>query len=114
MFPGHPLSGFPADSYLLRAALEIGWIGLIISLLLDLAFLYQGIYYYFRMQNREYKNYIVFILATIFPVIVTQYSQETVGQLPFAIFFFSCLSLITRIKEFDDRDRNLKMLPLKQ
>jgi len=43
-------------------------------------------------------------MATIFPVVVTQYSQETVGQLPFAIFFFSCLSLITRVKEFDDSE----------
>ncbi len=117
LFPGHPLSGFPADSYLLRAALELGWIGLAISLLLDLAFLYQGIYYYFRMQNPRYKYYIVIILSTIFPVVVTQYSQETVGQLPFAIFFFSCLSLITRIKEFDDIDRKMqfiKTLPLKK
>ncbi|MEJ7626038.1 MAG: O-antigen ligase family protein [Ferruginibacter sp.] len=103
-FPGHPLAGFPADSYLLRAALEVGWIGLALSLLLNLVFFYQGIYYYFRMRNPEYKYYIVLMMATIFPVVVTQYSQETVGQLPFAIFFFSCLSLITRVKEFDDSE----------
>lgn len=111
LYPGHPLAGFPADSYLLRAALEIGWIGLAISLLFNLCFLYQGIYYFFRMQNTEYKKYMVVILATLFPVIVTQYSQETIGQLPGAIFFFSCLSLTTRIKEFDDQDRRLKSSP---
>ncbi len=109
-FPGHPLAGFPPDSGLLRVALETGWVGLVISLLLQLIFFYQGIAYYFQIRNQEYRKFIILMMATLFPVVVAQYSQETVGQLPFGIFFFACLSLITRVKEFDETELKRQLL----
>ena len=101
-YPEHPLADFPTDSGLLRIGLESGWIGLIIWIFFNLAILWQGIYYYFRMKSRECKIFIAALLATLFPIIVTQYSQETVGQIPGAIFFFSSLSLMKRLMEFDE------------
>ncbi|RYG51109.1 MAG: O-antigen ligase domain-containing protein [Chitinophagaceae bacterium] len=100
-YPEHPLADFPTDSGLLRIGLESGWIGLIIWIFFNLAILWQGIYYYFRMKSRECKIFIAALLATLFPIIVTQYSQETIGQIPGAIFFFSALSLMKRLMEFD-------------
>ena len=102
-FPGHPLANFPTDSALLRIALETGWTGLVIWLLVNLAILWQGIHNFFRMKNKEMKMYMGIIICFMFPLIVTQYSQETIGQIPQGIFFFSLLSLIIRLKDLDDK-----------
>lgn len=102
--PTHPLAGFPPDSGLLKAALEVGWIGLAVTMLFNLIILYQGIHFYFRMRNRQYKILMVAIIATLFPIIVAQYSQVTIGQIPGALFFFSVISLMKRLMEFDEQD----------
>lgn len=104
--PGHQLAGFATDSGFLKAGLEIGWIGLILIILFNLSILYQGINYYFKMKDKQLKLYVVVIVCTLFANIVTQYAQETVGQFPFAIFFFSSLSLMKRLFEFDKEKRN--------
>jgi hypothetical protein len=100
--PYHPLAGFPTDSGLLKNALELGWIGLFILMLFQISIFYQGIYYYFKMRNKELKLYLVMILATLFPIIVAQYSQETIGQFPGCIFFFCSISLMKRLLELDE------------
>jgi hypothetical protein len=104
---GHPLAGFPADSGFLRVAIEQGWLGLALNIAFFLTILYQGIHYYFIMRIRQYKTFLVAIVCTLFSIIVTQYSQVSIGQFPGAIFFFSCLSLIQRLKEFDFNQRTL-------
>lgn len=103
--PYHPLAGFPTDSGLLKVGLELGWVGLIILMLFQLSIFYQGIYYYFKMHNKELRLYMVMILCTLFPVIVAQYAQETVGQFPGGIFFFCCLSLMKRLLELDQQQQ---------
>ncbi len=105
--PGHTLAGFPPDSGLLKSALETGWIGLALTILFNLFILYQGIHYHFRMRNEEYKKYIAAIIACLFSIIVTQYAQVSVGQIPSAIFIFASISLIKRLLEFDEEEQRL-------
>lgn len=107
-YPGHPLAGFPPDSGLLKIGLEMGWIGLLLHILLNSVILYQGIYYYFRMRNKKLKKYMVTILCGLFPYMVCQFSQNAIGQLPSAIWFFSCMAIIKRLKEFDEEGINLE------
>lgn len=106
--PGHPLAGFPPDSGLLKAALELGWVGLALTMLFYLAILYQGIHYHFSIKNKEYKVYVVAITGALFAVIVTQYAQVSIGQIPGAIFFFAALSILKKIKEIDEEETNAK------
>ncbi|MFZ1529699.1 MAG: O-antigen ligase family protein [Ferruginibacter sp.] len=101
-YPGHPLAGFPPDSGLLKIGLEMGWIGLLLHILLNSIILYQGIYYYFRMRNKELKKFMVMILCGLFPYMVCQFSQNAIGQLPSALWVYSCMALIKRLKEFDE------------
>jgi hypothetical protein len=103
--PQHPLAGFPPDSGLLKVAIELGWIGLAFTILFDLVILYQGINCYFNMRNAEYRVYTVALLSSIFSIIVTQYSQVSIGQIPGAFFFFSAISLMIRLKEFDAKEQ---------
>ncbi len=101
-YPSHPLAGFPPDSGLLKIGLEMGWIGLILHLLLNATILLQGIYYYFRMKNKKLKVYMVAILCSLFPFMVCQFSQNAIGQIPSALYFYSCMAIIKRLKEFDE------------
>jgi putative inorganic carbon (hco3(-)) transporter len=103
--PGHRLAGFPPDSGLLQMALDMGWIGLIINISPFLMFLYQGIYYYFRIKNPQYKLYIVAITCAIFAIVITLYAQVPIGSMPTMFFIFGVLSLIKRIMEFDEKER---------
>jgi putative inorganic carbon (hco3(-)) transporter len=104
--PTHPLAGFPPDSGLLKIALDMGWIGLIISMAVFLMVLYQGIYYYFKIQNEEYKKYVLASTCAIFAVIITLYAQVTIGQMPTVFFIFGMMSIFKRLMEFDERERN--------
>lgn len=106
--PTHRLAGFPPDSQLLKMALDIGWIGLILMILLFLMVLYQGIHYYFRMKNQEYKKYMVAVTCAQFAVMITLYAQVTIGQLPTVFFIFGMMSVIKRLMEFDEKERILE------
>lgn len=111
--PKHPLAGFPPDSGLLKLALDMGWTGLAITLFLYLAVLYQGIYYYFRMKNDEYRRYILAINCGFFAVVVTMYSQGSIGQIPNTFFYFAIMSLFRRLMDFDEREqgKNISLNP---
>lgn len=97
--PGHPLAGFPPDSGLLLAAIELGWIGYALTILVYILILYQCIHYYFQTNNEKNKVFIAAITGSIFSIIITQYSQVTIGQLPTALFFYAALAMTTRLKE---------------
>ena len=103
--PGHFLAGFPPDSGLLQFAMELGWIGLGLTILFYLLILYQCIFYYFKMKNPEYKLYTVAFACALFSIIVTQYSQVSIGQIPGVFFFMSSISLVKRLMEFDEREQ---------
>ncbi|HRN91685.1 MAG TPA: O-antigen ligase family protein [Ferruginibacter sp.] len=113
LFPDHPLADFPTDSGLLRVGLELGWIGLILWVIFNLAIMWQGILYFFRIRNPEYRLYMVAILSAIFPIIVCQYSQESIGQFPGIIFIFSCLSIMKRMLEMDEEEQ-MKLKNIKE
>lgn len=104
-YPTHRLAGFPPDSGLLMLALDIGWIGLIISIMPFLMFLYQGIHYYFKIKNKEYRKYIVAITCSIFSIVVTLYAQVSIGNMPTVFFIFGVMSLFKRLMEFDQKER---------
>ena len=99
--PNHQLAGFPPDSGLLMFALEIGWVGLSLQIIFYLTMLYQGIYYYFRMKSKKYKIYILAIICGFIAILVTLYSQASVGQMPNVFFFYGCIALFKRLWEFD-------------
>ncbi len=102
--PNHPLAGFPPDSGLLKLALDMGWIGLALNILMYLMILYQGIYSYFKMRNMEYRRYVIAITCCLFSIMVTMYAQVSIGQIPNALFFYAVLALIKRLMEFDEKE----------
>lgn len=105
--PSHPLAGFPPDSGLLKIALDMGWVGLVLTIMFYLAVLYTGIQYYFKIQNEEYRRYVIAIVCSLFCVVVTQYAQVSIGQIPNALFFYGVIALFKRLLEFDEKENSI-------
>ncbi len=103
--PSHPLAGFPPDSGFLKIALDMGYVGLFLTVLMYLAILYTGIQNYHIMRNERYKKYTICITAALFSIMVTQYSQVSIGQIPNALFFYAAIALFQRMLEFDRKER---------
>lgn len=113
--PTHFLAGFPPDSGLLQIALETGWVGLLLTLIWYLVILYQAIIYYYKIRNPEYKTYMAAIACSMISVMVTQYSQVSIGQMPSIIFFMAISAIMSRLNEFDQkeiREKEINLLKL--
>jgi hypothetical protein len=98
--PNSFLAKFPPDSELVRIAIEQGWIGLAIYLLMLFAALKLGIDGYFICKDPRIKIYYVALLSALFMVIVANYPQE-VMQITIQVFFGTTAALFTRMKDFD-------------
>ena len=100
--PNHRLAGFPPDSGMLKAALETGWIGLILDYSLYLLVMTLGIINYFRCRNPEIKNLYLVYLACFFAITIANYAQVAVGQRPVNLLIYATFALVTQLKRIDD------------
>jgi hypothetical protein len=94
--PGHYLAGFPPDSGYLRAALETGWIGLILLLLFHFVILRSGIYSYFHSTDKWVKKMVLLATTSIFSLVIANYGQEPFGQIPSCFLFCICVAIIVK------------------
>ena len=99
--PGHPLAGFPPDSGYLRTALETGWIGLAITMLMFFIPMYVGVRNYYRSRTREIRALYVGLLAGLYAYIIAQYAQVAIGQIPGSLFFYSSMAIMVKLKDFE-------------
>jgi O-antigen ligase/polysaccharide polymerase Wzy-like membrane protein len=97
----HPLAGFPTDSGFLRAALELGWIGLIIHCALYFMVLQQGVRTYYGSKNRYIKTVVLACTVAIFCYVVAHYAQIAIGPLPGSFLFYSMIAIIIRLKQIE-------------
>jgi hypothetical protein len=96
--PGHPLAGFQTDSGYLHAALELGWIGLIVVCL----YMYMGFKYavsnYFRCDKPFNKLLLTGMAAVLFSIIVAQYAQEAAGLVETSILVNVFMAISINVK----------------
>jgi len=100
--PEHILAGFPPDSGYLRAALETGWIGLIILLGLHFVILRSGIYAFYTISNNYLKAVIIAVTTTIFAFVIANYGQDAFGQIPSCFLFCICIGIIAKSKKLNN------------
>ncbi len=100
----HPLAGFPTDSGLLKAALEIGWVGLVFLCVIYFFTLQQAIKGYFRTKNKIAKTYLLAAVVALFSNTVIQYSQSAIGQVPQAFFYYGLIAMIIKINYFEKKE----------
>jgi len=99
--PGTFLAEFPPDSGYIRIAVEQGWIGLILYLALFFVIMRVGIKNYFQVQNPQIKAYYQVCLTFLFALMVANYPQEAITQLPTNFLFYIIIALLVRLKDFD-------------
>jgi hypothetical protein len=102
--PGHPLAGFPPDSGFLRTAIEAGWIGLGLQVLIYFIILQSGIKAYFTLKNSRAKTYALAGLVAQFTFVLAQYSQVSIGQIPDCFLFYSLLAVSVRLQTLKDSE----------
>ena len=101
--PSHVLAGFPPDSGYLRTALETGWIGLLITCVLYFIILYVGVRGYYRGRDPSLKIYYVAIITVVYALIIAQYAQVAIGQVPGALIFYPSLAIIACLYQYDQQ-----------
>ncbi len=100
--PHSPLSKFPPDSGYVRIAVEMGWIGLAIYLYLLYTVMKVGVNNHFRLRDPKIKNYSLALLTVMYTLIVANFPQEAIGQIPTSLIFFLIIALVNKLKDYDD------------
>lgn len=99
--PGSPIANFAPDSGYVRVAVELGWIGLIIYCLLFVAILVVGIHNYYKIRDPVLKAYMAGILAVVYSLVVANYPQEVLIQVPTVLIFYVIMALVVKLKDLD-------------
>jgi len=102
--PGHQLAGFPPDSGYLRKALETGWIGLILILVVYFVTMRTALRGYFSTKNERRKVLYAGILAALFAFYVAEFAQEALGQITDMVVYYPFLALLARMRQLDRRE----------
>jgi putative inorganic carbon (hco3(-)) transporter len=95
----HPLWGFPPDSGFLKVALELGYVGLIITLWLYYRASSHLTSQFFQTDNQEKKVLYLAILASMIALYTAELTQMTASQKPFDFIFCCYYALIIRLKD---------------
>ncbi|MFW6348165.1 MAG: O-antigen ligase domain-containing protein, partial [Cyclonatronaceae bacterium] len=94
---------FPPDSGYVRVAVEMGWIGLILLMLILGTAMKVGIASYFRIKNEQLKEIYLVLLSVFIAFIALNYPQEAITTPPFIFLFLFILAMIHVIPELDRR-----------
>lgn len=106
--PGHPLSTIPPDSGYMKILMEMGPIGLMLSLIFYFVILRTGIYYFYRVTNPEIKAVYVACLVAVFSLMVAQFSQGAIGQYPSILFMLSAQAIFLKLYRYDPSGKKEK------
>lgn len=109
MYPDHPLANFPPDSGLLMSAMEKGWIGLMIDMLLYLVIMIVGIKGFFRTEDQLKRKYLLISVCTVFSLVLAEYAQIVVTQIPVCMYFFPLAAIVIRLTSLDHKPETLSI-----
>jgi putative inorganic carbon (hco3(-)) transporter len=101
--PNSALAGFAPDSTYVRVAVELGWVGLIIYCGFLGSVLYIGIKNHFKLENKKLKAYSASSLAVIYAIVIANYPQQAVIQVPNIFIFYILIASIVKLPEFDKK-----------
>ncbi len=100
--PGHRLAGFPPDSSYLETALEQGWIGLFIKLLIYYLVMATGVKNYFSAKSPPIRLMYICYLCGFFALTIAAYAQTAVLQVPLAFIIFAIHVIMSKLIQFDE------------
>lgn len=92
--PNHRLAGFPPDSGYLRVALETGWIGLIITLVLFGTVTAYGTKIYLNSVDPDIKIMAAAYTCSFFAISIGNLTQDAMNQKPVGIIIVAIYSIL--------------------
>ncbi|HEY4335549.1 MAG TPA: O-antigen ligase family protein [Puia sp.] len=101
--PGHYLAGFQTDNGHLKIALEMGSIGLLITLILLFLILKGGVHEFFRTKDPWQQAVIAACTASLFSFTLGDLAQEGIGEITNLAIFYPCIAIILRAAAFNDK-----------
>jgi len=99
--PDSFLAKFAHDSYYVRLAVEVGWIGLALYMMFLFTAIRRGIYYYVRVKDPTIKKLYLALITSLFILAVANYPQEAIDQLPTSLVVYIFIAAVVRLKDFD-------------
>lgn len=97
--PGHRLAGFPPDSGMLKKALEMGWIGFTMVVLMYFFVLKAGIKGYFEATSEGNKIIYASTTAGIFALYLGDFSQVAIGQITDVMVYYPFLIILIKLNK---------------
>jgi O-antigen ligase len=101
--PGHELAGFQTDNGHLRTALEMGWIGMLITLILLFVSMKCGVHEFFRTKDPWQKGVIAACTGCIFAFTLGDLAQEGLGEFTNIAIFYPAIAILIRAGLFNDK-----------
>ena len=101
--PGHYLAGVQTDNGHLKTALEMGWVGLLISLSLLFVVLKSGVHEFFRTKDPWQKGVIAACTGSLFAFTLGDLAQEGLGEITNVAVFYPCIAILLRAGTFNDK-----------
>jgi hypothetical protein len=89
------------DSGYVRVAVELGWVGLIIYMVMLFVMMRETVRGLMRARDPVILNIYLGLTGVVFCLIVANYGQEAITLLPNSIVFYIVLALAVRLKDFD-------------
>ncbi|MBN8705704.1 MAG: O-antigen ligase family protein [Bacteroidetes bacterium] len=108
--PGTFLAKFPPDSGYVRVAVELGWIGLIIYLIMIGKIMISGIFAYWKMTDPELKKIVLAILSMLAAISVVEYAQEVINKLPTNMLFWIFLGILFKSIQIEKAEQQTQLL----
>ncbi|UII19722.1 O-antigen ligase family protein [Fulvivirga ligni] len=87
-YPNHPLAGYPPDSGYLKIALEMGWIGLILKLVLNVAAILVGVSACYKLRDPKLKNICLAYVCAVFAVSIADLAQIATTKHPIGLIIY--------------------------
>ncbi|GAA4840574.1 O-antigen ligase family protein [Algivirga pacifica] len=103
--PNTFLANFPPDSGYMRVAVEMGWVGLIVYLMLWGRIILNTIMQYYGIKQREYRWLGMAILTSTLPLCVVEYAQDIISKLPFNVLFWVLIALAINCNKLGAKER---------
>lgn len=106
-YSGHTFIGsFPPDSEYVKIAVDNGWVGFTVWMILQILIFCWGINAYFSIKDWELKDLMVIPLVWFFMIIIAQYPQEFFRAPVQAILWAVCVAMIAKIKSLDSSGKS--------
>ncbi len=92
--------GVPTDNYYFKVALEMGWVGLVLWLWLNLALLLHAFRVHHRLRDPQLKAIALGTASVLVAIAVGALSNDILAQKPIAELFWLCAGLVVVLGQY--------------